>query len=243
MAAEPDFRALFEGMPGLCLVLTPDFRIAAVTDQYLQATMTERAAILGKGIFDVFPDNPDDPSATGAKNLRESLERVLRNRAPDAMAVQKYDIRRPASEGGAFEERYWSPFNAPVFAPDGRLTYIIHRAEDVTEFVRLKLRGQEQEALTEELRRRAERMEAEVYLRARQLQEFNQELEKANAALEAEVLQRQRGREHPRERAAVSHDGRNDPGHGGDLPGDRPRLRQRDGRENARLHAGRTRQP
>jgi len=30
---------------------------------------------------------------------------------PDAMAIQKYDIRKPEEKGGAFEERYWSPIN------------------------------------------------------------------------------------------------------------------------------------
>jgi len=80
--------------------------------------MTRREAILGRGIFDVFPDNPDDPSATGTSNLRTSLERVIREGVTDTMAVQKYDIRRPESEGGGFEERHWSPVNTPVFDAD-----------------------------------------------------------------------------------------------------------------------------
>src|SRR5947207_2258670 len=109
----PDFRALFEAAPGLYLVLTPDFRIVAASDAYLRATMTRREDIVGRGIFDVFPDNPNDPGATGVRNLRASLERVLQTRASDAMAVQKYDIQRPAAEGGDFEERYWSPVNSP----------------------------------------------------------------------------------------------------------------------------------
>ena len=49
------------------------------------------------------------------------------------MAVQRYDIRRPDTEGGQFEERYWSPINTPVFSPNGEIAYIIHRVEDVTE--------------------------------------------------------------------------------------------------------------
>src|SRR5579872_1744222 len=110
---EPDFRAMFESSSGLYLVLTPDFRIAAVSDAYLLATMTSRDNILGRGIFDVFPDNPDDASATGVLNLSASLNRVLANRAPDTMTVQNYDIRRPESQGGGFEERYWSPVNSP----------------------------------------------------------------------------------------------------------------------------------
>ncbi len=109
-----DFRALFEGSPNLYLVLDPGLKIVAVNDAYCQATMTDRKAILGRGIFDVFPDNPADLTATGVSNLRASLERVLQFRRPDTMALQKYDIPRPASEGGGFEERYWRPLNSPV---------------------------------------------------------------------------------------------------------------------------------
>jgi hypothetical protein len=83
------------------------------------------------------------------------------------MAVQKYDIRKPESDGGGFEERHWSPVNSPVFGPDGRLRYIIHRVEDVTEFVRLKQEEIEQHNLTEELKSRTGKMEAEIYRRAR----------------------------------------------------------------------------
>jgi PAS domain S-box-containing protein len=106
--------------------------------------MTRREDILGRGLFEVFPDNPDDAAATGVGNLKASLDRVLQNRFADAMALQKYDIRRPESDGGGFEERYWSPFNSPVFDRNRNLTYIIHRVEDVTELVRLKESGIEQ---------------------------------------------------------------------------------------------------
>src|SRR5881296_1361405 len=178
----PDFQVLFESAPGLYLVLTPALTIVAVSDAYLKATMTKREEILGRGLFDVFPDNPDDPHATGARNLRASLDRVLQNRVPDTMPVQKYDIRRPESEGGGFEERYWSPVNSPVFM-DGRMPYVIHRVEDVTEFVRLKQQGTEQTKLTEELRSRAEQMESEIYLRARELDDANRQLRRANEEL------------------------------------------------------------
>src|SRR5919201_1367760 len=127
---EPDFRALFEAAPGLYLVLDPELRIVGASDAYLEATMTRREDILGRGIFDVFPDNPDDPEATGVANLRASLERVRRHGRPDTMAVQKYDIRKPPEDGGGFEVRYWSPTNSPVHDDRGRLAYIIHRVED-----------------------------------------------------------------------------------------------------------------
>ena len=129
----PDFQALFESAPGLYLVLTPALTIVAVSEAYLKATMTRREKILGQNLFDVFPDNPNDPTSSGVSNLSASLKRALENRAPDAMAVQKYDIRRPESEGGGFEERYWSPVNSPVLGTKGEVVYIIHRVEDVTQ--------------------------------------------------------------------------------------------------------------
>lgn len=169
-AAGIDFRTLFESCPGLYLVLRPDFTIAAASDAYLRATMTRREDVMGRGIFDVFPDNPADPNADGVRNLRASLERAARELVPDVMAVQKYDIRLPPEEGGMFETRYWSPLNSPVLGPDGRLAFIIHRVEDVTEFVLLKRRGVEQES--------------EIYRRSRELQEANLKLRTAYRELE-----------------------------------------------------------
>ncbi len=188
----PDYRALFESLPGLYLVLTPDLRIVAASDAYLQATMTRREEILGRHIFDVFPDNPADAAATGTRNLRASLERVLANRTADAMAVQKYDVRRPQERGGEFEVRWWSAVNSPVLGADGEVAYIVHRVEDVTEFVLLKEQGAEQTLLTEALRVRAERMETEIFLRARQLQEANQKLRAVNEEMARRDAERER---------------------------------------------------
>src|SRR5258708_24008233 len=182
-ATPPDFQALFQSAPVLYLVLAPDLAILAVTDAYLHATMTRREDILGRGLFDVFPDNPNDPSATGVRNLRPAVQRVLQDKTSDAMAVQKYDIRKPESEGGGFEERYWSPVNSPVLGPDGKVLYIIDRVEDGTGFMRLKQQGLAQEKIAEELRTHAGQMEVEVYQRAAEVQEANRRLEATNQEL------------------------------------------------------------
>jgi signal transduction histidine kinase len=177
-----DFQLLFESAPGLFLVLDPALTIVAVSDAYTEATMTDRQKIVGRGIFDVFPDNPDDAGATGVGNLRASLERVLATRRADAMAVQKYDIRRPEADGGGFEVRWWSPVNTPVLEPGGELRYIIHKVEDVTEYIRLEQRRHEAAAVTSELREATEQMEAEILRRSAQLRESNDLLRAASAA-------------------------------------------------------------
>jgi signal transduction histidine kinase/DNA-binding response OmpR family regulator len=177
---EPDFRALFESVPGLYLVLNPDLHIVAASDAYADATMTRREKILGRHIFDVFPDNPDDPGADGVRNLKASLTQVLKQKLPNAMAVQKYDIRKPEADGGGFEVRYWSPQNAPVLGKDGSLAYIIHRVADVTELVKLK----KQNELTQDLQGRMEQMEAEIFIRAREVLDANESLRRAKEKAE-----------------------------------------------------------
>jgi signal transduction histidine kinase len=174
-AAALDFRLLFEGSPDVLLVLLPDaprFTIVGATRARLLATHTT-ADQFGKGLFELFPDNPDDPSATGAANLRASLERVLATRAADTMAVQKYDIRGP---DGTFEVKYWSPKNLPILSSSGEVLYILHRVEDVTELVRATELG-------DELRGRTRDMEREVVKRSQELAAANGELREANAKL------------------------------------------------------------
>jgi PAS domain S-box-containing protein len=132
----PDFAALFKSAPDLYLVLAPDLTILAASNAYARATLTEPAAMIGRDLFEVFPDNPDDPAASGVSNLRASLDRVLALKRPDAMPIQRYDIRRPDTAGDGFEERYWSPVNTPVLDSNGQVAWIIHRVEDVTALMR-----------------------------------------------------------------------------------------------------------
>ncbi|MDX3071191.1 PP2C family protein-serine/threonine phosphatase [Streptomyces sp. NPDC088354] len=177
-AADIDYAALFAATPSPCLVLDPRFMIVGVNQAYLEATGRTRDDLLGQYLFDAFPDNPADPHADGVRNLSASLERVLAFRTSDTMAPQKYDIP-VVSRPGAFEERWWSPINTPVLAPDGTVSWIIHRVEDVTAFV--QARRHRHVPKGGRLSAREQVMEAELYVRARELQVLNEELRRAHA--------------------------------------------------------------
>ncbi|AWN25407.1 SpoIIE family protein phosphatase [Streptomyces sp. NEAU-S7GS2] len=171
-----DYAALFAATPSPYLVLGPDLVIVEVNQAYLDATRRTRNDLLGRHIFDAFPDNPADPEADGVRNLNASLHRVLTSREPDTMALQKYDIPlmgRP----GAFEERWWSPINTPIPGPDGAVAWIIHRVEDVTAFVQART-GRDRPPTGQLTEREA--LEAELYARARELQRLNEELRQAH---------------------------------------------------------------
>ncbi|MFF4258325.1 ATP-binding protein [Streptomyces sp. NPDC001663] len=207
MPDAPDFRSLFDATLSPLLILDPDFTIVEVNRAYLTATRTERA-IVGHPIFEIFPDNPDDPSADGVANLRRSLETVVRSGRTDTMALQRYDI--PTGEEGAFDERYWSPVNAPVLGDDGQVRYIIHRVEDVTEFVHLRKVGREQQRAVADAQMRAEGMEIDLFVRAREIREVNEQLSRANHELDA-AGRRLREEQRAKDRfiATLSHELRN----------------------------------
>ena len=136
-ALAPDFRALFESLPGLHLVLTPDMKIVAASEAYLRAMLAKREAIVGQPIFEVFPENSDEHAVAGIRNLRASLERVIMYKLPDAMDVQKFNVRAPNSDSGVSGVRYWIPVNSPILGADGEVAYIIHQVQDLTGFVGL----------------------------------------------------------------------------------------------------------
>jgi PAS domain-containing protein len=129
-----ELEQVFDTLPALCLVLDPAFKIVAQNRAHAQATMTKPENTLGKLLFEVFPDNPNDSAADGLSDLRASLTKVMKTREADTMPVFKYAIQRRHSDG-TFEDRYWRVTNTPVIGPDGFVTLIINVAEDVTEWV------------------------------------------------------------------------------------------------------------
>ncbi len=163
-----DYQRIFENVPDLYLILSPDLKILDCSTEFLKATLTERSQIQGLYLFDVFPDNPDDPNATGASNLRASLNRVLQNKVADAMAVQKYDIKNTE---GVFEEKSWSPYLVPVLDNEGNITVIIVKTVDVTTLIEEKEIQLKQSSLIEDLKEQLKTLD--IYKRAQQIQDIN----------------------------------------------------------------------
>ncbi len=126
---------VFEALPDLYLILSPDLHILTASDAYLAATLAVRNEIRGKHVFDIFPDNPNIPHVNAVSNLHASLQKVLATGRPHKMSLQRYDVPRPQHAGGGFEEKYWQPLNTPVLDGDGNVLYIIHKVSDVSDQV------------------------------------------------------------------------------------------------------------
>ena len=208
-SVQAHFRSLFESVPGPCVVLTPDeFRIVAVSDAYLVATHTTRDALIGRSLFDVYAPEADGASAEALTHLRASLSRVVEQGRVDVIPVHRLSIRRPQSLGGGADERWWSPVSAPVIGPDGRVAFVIHRTEDVTDYMTARSER------TSDVRN-DHRHAAEVVMRTHELHRVNEQLRaevKERRGLEAQrgLLMRQLVIAQEAERSRVArelHDG------------------------------------
>jgi serine phosphatase RsbU (regulator of sigma subunit) len=166
-----DYAGVFQCLPGMVALLTPDLVYADANEEFLRVSGRRRDQVVGRYLFDVFPDNPNDGAASGMRNLAASLQRVLDTGERDAMALQRYDVEDP-ERPGEWQERYWSPVNAPVLDEEGKVVLLVHRVEEVTELIRA--RGGPSGS-------RARVLEAELYTRARELQELNERLRQSHA--------------------------------------------------------------
>ena len=168
-------KKIFELVTDLYIILSTDLIILDVNRALEKASMRTKEQLIGHYLFEVFPDNPNDKTANGVSNLSKSLQSVLTQKKSHTMAVQKYDIQRP---DGIFEVRYWSPVNTPVLNSENEIEYIIHRVQDVTEYMLLKKENDTRDLLTEGLQKKVDEMEVEIILRSTEIQKLNFELEK-----------------------------------------------------------------
>lgn len=130
--AEVLYTAFFEALTGNSLLLktdAPHFTILAATPAFLKQTNTLKEVLIGKGLFEAFPEQTAAPDHSGQRNISDSLQYVLQHKAVHHLPVQRYDLK---NEDGSFTEKYWKACNTPVLTPEGEVSYIIHTAEDIT---------------------------------------------------------------------------------------------------------------
>jgi PAS domain S-box-containing protein len=131
-------RRIFDASPNPYLVLDRQLNIVTANRAYLASTQRQLDDIVGRWAWDAFP--------TDAETRRQqiaSFERVIRSGQPDTMALLRYDIPRPAAEGGGFETRYWTITHSPVIGADGQVELVLQHPIDVTEIERMRHAVQE----------------------------------------------------------------------------------------------------
>jgi hypothetical protein len=122
----------FQATVAPLLIVDTDLVIRDANPAYLRATQRTRDDLLGVPIFEAFPDNPDDPDASGVANLNASFETVLRRADRHRMPLQRYDIPIADGDHTGFARKFWLPVNTPLLDGDGRVVGALHHVEDVT---------------------------------------------------------------------------------------------------------------
>ncbi|MFN3911952.1 PAS domain-containing protein [Hyphomonas sp.] len=134
--ADGVFAALFRGMPGRALALTPrDHIIVAATDAYLSDLNITRESIEGRPVHEVFGDAPGAPESPAWANLRQSLKRAEETRQKAPMPFLFFPKLGQNCKAPNIADRYLLPCTWPVLTPGGEVAFLIHTVDDVTELV------------------------------------------------------------------------------------------------------------
>jgi two-component system sensor histidine kinase VicK len=130
------FRVLFEKSPGSLLVKAdaPKFTILAASNAYLNITSVQRDRAIGKGFFEVFPD--DNDPVDDETSARKVFTKVIETREKVDVPVYRYDV----FERGSNEKQphYWSCSNIPIMGNDDKVAYILNTVIDITGEVKSK---------------------------------------------------------------------------------------------------------
>lgn len=135
-----NFNQIFQIMPAPSMVLLqdpPKFTIVAANKAYLESVNTTQEDLIGKGIFEAFPENPEDSLSKGVENLRNSLNFVITHKEAHKMPLQKYDV--PIRGTSEFKVKYFNLQNTPIKDDNSNISYILHSVEDVTDKKQLGL--------------------------------------------------------------------------------------------------------
>jgi two-component sensor histidine kinase len=153
--ADLDYGAVFETSPNPMLLMAADpprFTMVAANRAHAAAFRTTPEALIGFGVLEVFPSDPDPVTATFIETIGNSLSRALATGRPEEMPIQPYAV---VGADGQPEERYWGATQTPVCGPDGTITHILSTVRDVTAEVKERQTAEARALLMREVDHRA----------------------------------------------------------------------------------------
>ncbi|WP_139123055.1 PP2C family protein-serine/threonine phosphatase [Cellulosimicrobium cellulans] len=129
-AEDLDYHAIFSALTAPKLVLSSELMVLDANDAFLRTIDEPASAIVGRHYLDVFPLHTEE--GTGAAEVVASFDRVRATGRLEMIGPHRYDLR---DANGRWTERWWITTNVPVTDATGRVSVIVHRAEDVTDIV------------------------------------------------------------------------------------------------------------
>ncbi len=129
-----DQAALLNGVSLPIMVVDRDLRFVYANAPYLEATHTQLSDLIGRNIFDCFPDTTERIAA-----VREQFDQTLKNGVTTQLDAQPFKLER---QDGSIADVVWQATQDPIRDEKGHVIGMIQRAEDIT--LRHELRQQNQ---------------------------------------------------------------------------------------------------
>ena len=127
--------AVFDAVPAaLLLIRASDFVMLDANQAYLQLVGLPAEQLIGKRVFDVFPNSPTNEGQDQEGDLRALMEQAIRDRERVGVDEFRYDIQIE----NRFEVRWWTACETPIVDADGVVTHLLHSTEDVTDLARTR---------------------------------------------------------------------------------------------------------
>lgn len=120
----------YESLPGLYLVLSPELVVLTASDDYLAVQALTREELKGKDLFE--------------PGLLPILHHILETRKSYQLPISRTELPDPNLKDHTIS-RYWDTTYTPFFDENGIMQYIIQYSYDVTNFVSVRNKVEQQE--------------------------------------------------------------------------------------------------
>lgn len=137
------------------MIVDRNLRFVYANTAYRYATETDETDLLGKYVFDVFPD-----TAERIKSVTQALETAL-NGEVSVLDAQPFQLLQ---DDGSVKDVVWQAIQDPIYDDSGQVTHVLQRAEDITAQSELETRNR---AITFELNHRVKNIMSVVLAIAR----------------------------------------------------------------------------
>ena len=119
------FAHIEQDVATMILDLSPGLKIVYVNEAFLTETGISQSKLLGRPVYDAFPDNPKAPESECVSHTFNAIKQTMKVNQPIILPDQRYDIRNP---DGNFVECYW------------RIEFLpLPNANEEVEFIKLKI--------------------------------------------------------------------------------------------------------
>ncbi len=117
-------KSIFNRMPNAAMILDRELIFVDANEAYCRAVQTEKSAMIGRYVFDVFPDTPER-----RQPILNAFNKTLAGEYVQ-LDAQPYKLRLA---DGTIEDRIWEVAQFPIYNDAGAIQFLVQRCEDVTE--------------------------------------------------------------------------------------------------------------